>query len=162
MLCGMPRMRIAAVLAAAVSIVAPGLRPAPVEADPGIVTADQVTGTWRSGRNEFRLLALGRGRLRVEFAGTREYRTGAGPTANTGETSGTASIEGTTAILKPSDLNGDCTITLKFAPDAARSKGGAASLRMVVTQDGECGFGLGVTADGTYRRASARKPTFSE
>src|SRR5262245_38565626 len=121
---------------AAVSILVVLMGFSRLHAAPGIVTADEVNGTWRSGKNEFKLLALGKGRLKVKFLGTREYRTSAGPSANTGEVSGTASIEGTTATLKPAELNGDCTITMKFAPG-----------RMVVTQDGECGFGLGVAAD---------------
>ena len=143
-------MRPVLALAALLGVMAPGVGWA-AGATTGIVTASQVNGTWRSGKNEFKLLALGRNQLKVEFAGTHEYRSSAGPSAHTGELSAVGRIEGTTAILKPADLNGECTITMKFAPG-----------RMVVTQDGECGFGLGVTADGMYRRVSSRKPSFSE
>lgn len=147
---------------AVLSMVAQSLTGAsPVAAAEGIVTADQVKGTWRSGKNEFKLLALGKGRLKVAFAGTYEYRTSQGPSANTGETAGIASIEGTTAILKPADFDG-CTITLKFVSNPARAKGAATTPRLVVTQDGECGFGLNVAADGTYHRVSSRKPSFSD
>ena len=144
-------MRTLPALAAVLWVMGPGTGLPRANAGEGIVTASQVNGTWRSGKNEFKILALGQGQLKVEFAGTREYRTSAGPTANTGETSGIARIEGTTAILKPGDLNGECAITLKFV-----------SGRMAVTQDGECGFGLGVAADGTYRRVSTRKPSFTD
>ena len=116
-----------------------------------IVTAAQVNGTWKNARNEFKILALGKNRLKVEFYGTHEYRTAAGPGANTGELSGVASIEGTIATLKQDDGDEKCTLTLKF-------KAG----RMEVSEDGVCGFGAGVFAEGIYRRVSSRKPTFTD
>ena len=68
-----------------------------------------------------------------------------GPTANMGEGSGIATIEGDTATFKPDGAEDECKITMKFT-------GG----RLVVTQEGICGFGHNVTADGTYRRVSSR------
>jgi hypothetical protein len=96
-------------------------------------------------------LALGKNRLKVEFFGEHEYRAAGGPMANTGELSGTATIEGTVATLKELETVEGCTITMTF-------KAG----KMVVRQDGECGFGAGVFAGGTYRRVSSRKPSFTE
>jgi hypothetical protein len=113
------------------------------------VTAKQVNGTWKSGKNEFKIWALGQHRLEVQFFGVWEHNTTYGPTANTGEGSGIAKIEGNTAIFKPDGAEDECKITLKFT-------GG----KLVVTQVGICGFGFNVTAEGTYKRVSSAKPKF--
>src|SRR5205085_10804106 len=123
----------------------------PVASAQTVVTAAQVNGTWRLRNNEFKIWALGHQKLRVEFSGTYEYNSPQGPTANMGEGSGIATIEGDTAIFKPDGAEDECKITMKFT-------GG----RLVVTQESICGFGHNVTADGTYRRVSSRKPRFGE
>lgn len=114
-----------------------------------IVTAAQVNGTWRSKNGIFKVWALGDQKLQVEFAGTYEYNSPAGPVANVGAESGIAIIENDTAIFKPEGVSDECKITMKFA-----------RARLIVTQQGTCGFGLNVTADGTYKKVSKRKPTF--
>jgi len=113
------------------------------------VTAAQVNGTWKTKYGEFKIWALGRQRLQVEFSGVYEYKTAQGPTANTGEGSGIATIEGDTAIFKPEGAEEECRITLKFT-------GG----KLVVMQTGICGFGNNVTATGTYKKVSGKKPKF--
>jgi hypothetical protein len=115
-------------------------------AAPRVVTAAEVNGTWVNEGNAFKVWALGRQRLRVEFSGSRE----SGATAHTGEARGVARIEGDTALFVPRGA-GRCRITMKFQ----RAK-------LEVDQDGECGFGLNVTADGTYVRKSRRKPHFAD
>lgn len=117
-----------------------------------VVTAAQVNGTWRSGQNEFRIRALGGQRLQVEFSGVYPFRAPGGErTANTGEGHGIARIEGDTATFRPEGAEDACSITMRF------TRG-----RLVVTQDGICGFGFNVSAMGTYRRVSARRPRFGE
>jgi hypothetical protein len=116
-----------------------------------IVTASQVNGTWRTVGGEFKVLALGNQRLRVEFSGTYEYNARDGRMANTGEARGIATIEGDTARFIPDDMEGECVITMRF------TRG-----RLVVRQDGNCAFGANVTAGGTYRRISRRRPVFEE
>lgn len=118
-------------------------------AQKNIVTAAQVNGTWSSKRGIIRVWALGKQRLRVEFYGLYEYNTPAGPIANLGEARGIAEIEGDTAILKPDETENHCTIKLQFVGQ-----------RLLVSQDGECGFGKHVTATGEYRKTSRRKPKF--
>jgi hypothetical protein len=113
------------------------------------VTAAQVNGTWKTKSGEFKIWALGQQRLQIEFSGTYEYKTPQGPSANEGEGSGIATIEGDTAIFKPEGAEDECRITLKFT-------GG----KLVVTQTGICGFGHNVTAEGTYKKVSAKKPKF--
>ncbi|MBI4749313.1 MAG: hypothetical protein HY774_12550 [Acidobacteria bacterium] len=114
-----------------------------------IVTAAQVNGTWESKTGTFKILALGNQQLKVEFQGFYEYKTEYGPMANIGEGRGIAFIEGDTAIFQPEDADENDQITLKF------TKG-----KLIVTQEGTCGFGLNVTAAGTYRKASRQKPSF--
>ena len=79
---------------------------------------------------EFKIWALGKQRLQIDFSGVYEYKTPQGPTANEGVGSGVATIEGDTAIFKPEGAEEECQITLKFTRD-----------KLVVTQTGICGFG---------------------
>jgi hypothetical protein len=113
------------------------------------VTAAQVNGTWKTKHGEFKIWALGQQRLQIAFSGVYEYKTPQGPSANEGEGSGIATIEGDTAIFKPEGAEEECRITLQFT-------GG----KLVVTQTGTCGFGNNVTAAGTYKRVSTKKPKF--
>jgi hypothetical protein len=113
------------------------------------VTAAQVNGTWKRKFGEFRIWALGEQRLQVEFSGVYEYKTPQGPIANEGEGSGIATIEGDTAIFKPEGAEEECQITLKFTGS-----------KLVVTQTGICGFGHNVSAEGTYKKVSSKKPKF--
>jgi hypothetical protein len=113
------------------------------------VTAAQVNGTWKTNSGEFKIWALGQQRLQIEFSVVYEYKTPRGPSANEGEGSGVATIEGDTAIFKPEDAEEECQITLRFT-------GG----KLVVTQTGICGFGHNVSAAATYKKVSARKPKF--
>ena len=81
------------------------------------------------------------------------YKTPSGPMANDGSSSGIARMEGDTAIFKPTDLDCDegCEIRMRFT----RAK-------LIVEQEGLCGFGLNVGASGTYRRVRRAKPKFGE
>ena len=114
-----------------------------------VVTAAQVNGTWKTKGGEFKIWALSQKMLQVEFSGTYEYKSPEGPNVNTGEGRGVASIEGDTAIFKPDAAEDECRITMKFANG-----------KLVVTQTGTCGFGNNVTAEGTYKKISSRKPKF--
>ena len=118
-----------------------------------IVTAAQVNGTWQYRDNFFRIWAVGQQKLKVEFDGIYKYKIPSGLMANTGLGSGTARIEGDTAVFKPSEIgeDEDCKITMRFT----RGK-------LIVEQEGICGFGHNVNAAGTYRRISRTKPKFGE
>jgi hypothetical protein len=113
------------------------------------VTAAEVNGTWKTKSGEFKIRALGKQRLQVEFSGVYEYKTPQGPMANEGAGSGIATIEGDTAIFKPEGAEEECQITLKFTDG-----------KLVVTQTGICGFGHNVSAEGTYKKVSSKKPKF--
>ncbi|HSI16005.1 MAG TPA: hypothetical protein VK961_28410, partial [Chthoniobacter sp.] len=62
---------------------------------------------------------------------------------------GIAIIEGDTAIFRPEGAEEECKITMKFT-------GG----KLIVKQEGTCGFGNRVYSDGTYKKTSNKKPNF--
>jgi len=113
-----------------------------------IVTAAQANGVYRYYQSEFRILALGHNKLKVQFDGI--YIT-ASKSPNMGYAMGEATIDGNIATFKPPDTEG-CEITLVFLPG-----------KLKVNQDGSdaaCGFGHNVYATGTYRKIRSGKPKF--
>ena len=113
------------------------------------VTAAQVNSSWKTKSGEFKIWALGKQRLQVEFSRVYEYQSPQGPSANVGEGSGIATIESDTAIFKPEGTEDECQITLTFTAG-----------KLIVTQTGICGFGHNVSAEGTYKKVSFKKPKF--
>jgi hypothetical protein len=113
-----------------------------------IVTAAQANGVYRYYQSEFRILALGNHKLKVQFDGI--YMTLA-KSPNMGYAMGEAIIDGNVATFKPPDFE-QCTINIVFLPG-----------RIKVTQEGsdaDCGFGHNVNATGTYRKIRGGKPKF--
>ena len=113
-----------------------------------VVTAAQANGVYKYYDNEFRILALGKNKLKVQFDGV--YHTIA-RSVNIGSASGEATIEGNVATFTPEDTQG-CKITMTFLPG-----------KLVVKQDGDdatCGFGHNVYSTGTYRQLRSGKPKF--
>ena len=116
--------------------------------NPKVVTAAQVNGVYRYYKSEFRVLALGHNKLKVQFDGI--YMTLA-KSPNMGYAMGEATIEGNVATFVPPDTQG-CKITITFLPG-----------KIVVKQDGsdaDCGFGHNVYTTGTYRKIRSGKPKF--
>jgi hypothetical protein len=119
-------------------------------AQPKIVTAAQVNGTWKSKFGTFKILALGNQKLKVEFSGVYVYTTSDGqPMANLGKGNGIARIENRTAQFKPVGAEDECAITLNFVGSG-----------LEVKQESSCGFGLNVSSAGKYRKVSSGKPQF--
>ena len=120
---------------------------------PRIVTAPQANGTYGYRQSEIKILALGHNKLRIQMDLIFAYKSPVGPTANTGEASGEATIENDTAIFYPTD-NHSCKITIKFL----------AGNKIKVTEEDtiNCGFGMNVTSAGTYTKIKAGKPKFDE
>jgi len=113
-----------------------------------VVTAAQANGVYRFYKSEFRILALGHNKLKVQFDGV--YTT-LSKSINMGYAMGEADIEGNIATFKPPDTE-RCEITLVFLPG-----------KLKVTQEGsdaDCGFGHNVYAIGTYRKIRGGKPEF--
>ena len=113
-----------------------------------VVTAAQANGVYKYYDNEFRILALGHNKLKVQFSGI--YHT-LSKSVNMGEANGEATIDGNVATFIPDDTQG-CKITLTFLPG-----------KLVVKQDGDdatCGFGHNVNSAGTYRKVRSGKPKF--
>lgn len=124
------------------------------------VAASEVNGTFRhafTGKfkgsfNEIKILALGKGKLKVAFDLVYPHTDGTGAlSANVGQATGIADISGDTAVYRSEEF-GTCTITIKFVRPGTIS----------VDQEGAsaCGFGHNVTAAGTYSRSSKVKPKF--
>ena len=114
---------------------------------PQIITADQVSGVYRDGTSELRLLALDTHKLKIEFKNDwtiAGYYTNDGYHPNTGDALGEATIEGNVARYITGDTK-KCKITLTFLTN-----------RLEVTKEGsaaDCGFRHHVVvATGTYRR----------
>ena len=105
--------------------------------NPATVTAEQVNGTWSKGESWIKIKALGGGKLNVNFSIFNER------TTNAGQADGVANINGIDATFSPKDFE-NCRFTMKFT-------GG----KLIVKQFGtdlDCGFGMGVSADGTYTK----------
>src|SRR5882672_11558216 len=77
-----------------------------------IVTAAQANGVYRYYQSEFRILALGHNKLKVQFDGI--YMT-VSRSPNMGYASGEAIIDGNIATFKPADTEG-CEISMTFLP----------------------------------------------
>jgi len=131
---------------------APARPPSPTSPAPQarqkIVTAAQANGVYRYYQSEFRILALGHNKLKVQFDGV--YPTLA-KSVNLGYAMGEATIDGNIATFKPPNFE-QCVITIVFLPG-----------KLKVTQQGDdadCGFGHNVNAAGTYRKIRGGKPKF--
>lgn len=74
--------------------------------------------------------------------------------ANVGEAAGEAEIAGDTATFEP-EATEEWTITLKFLV-------GRKLKVMQKGTDGECGFGVNVSAAGLYKKVSSAKPNFRQ
>lgn len=121
------------------------------------VSAAEVNGTFRltsdSNRtSEFKILALGKGDLKVEFSTALNLGRDGNPRGNTGSGSGIATISGNIAIFTPNDQEADqCSMTIVFVKLG----------QIKVTQDGDCGFiNDMISTEGIYKRTSAVKPKF--
>ncbi len=79
------------------------------------VSGAEVTGTFRDpSGSEFKVLALGKGKLHVAFSGVYLFKmSDGGDMANVGEAAGEAEIAGDTATFEP-EATEECTITSKF------------------------------------------------
>ena len=124
------------------TVVRPG-GPRPTERP---VTAAQVAGIYRSGDNEFRVLALGDNKIKLQFNGQWMTRYGY---PNLGQATGEATIDGNVATFIPPGTT-KCKVFLTFLRN-----------RLEVTQEGtdsDCGFGRNVMATGTYRRIKGGHP----
>lgn len=111
--------------------------------------AARFNGTWVREGAELGLWAVNDQHLQVMFRGEHEYLSDTGPMANVGEADGWAPVDGDTAVFRPTGHEPDCTITIRAEAET-----------LDVREQGDCGFGLNVTATGTYRRVSQDRPDF--
>jgi hypothetical protein len=127
------------------------------------VGAAEANGTYRSyfkGRfkdsyNQIKILALGKGKLKIAFELMYPKIDGAGEmSANTGTAEGIAEIKGDRAVYTNEEFGG-CKIIITFV------KPGLINVAQSEEESG-CGFGFNVRADGAYKKASSAKPKFDE
>lgn len=114
-----------------------------------VVTSAQVNGVYRFYKSEFRILALGQNKLKVQFDGVYVNIV---KSVNVGYARGEATIEGNVATFKPPDTE-RCEITLVFLPGKLRVEQSGS--------DFECGFGHNVYATGVYKKIRSGKPKFA-
>ncbi len=116
------------------------------------------TGKFKGNSNEIKILALGKGKIKIQFDLVYPYfMKNDEPMVNLGKATGEADIEGDTAVYTAENEYGDedCRITIKFTKPG----------EIKVTQDSSgspCGFGHNVGAGGTYKKISSAKPKFEE
>jgi hypothetical protein len=111
-------------------------------ADGGSFADLHYEGTYRSGENEIKLQKVDASRAKFDV-----YAQSA--SSNSGYATGNAAVDRNGATYVD-NTSGHCTIRMDFAP------GG----KLRVTQEGQdCGFGLGVAADGVYTKVSSARPT---
>ncbi len=112
-------------------------------------SAINFTGTYESQRrdNSFYILHFPDGAIRFHFSGIWIHPQTRMPAI--GELTGLIYLKEDTAIFK--GVQSDCRLTLEFFRD-----------RLVVKQQGECGFGSNVNAADTYTRKSRQAPSFSD
>ena len=108
------------------------------------VTAAEANGTYRDGKSEIKILALGGGILRVQMdiVAPRDE----------GQAAGEATIKNDVAVFVPPETDG-CKITMTFLPEGS----------LKVELDGrpeDCGFGRMAPAEATYKKVSSAKPKF--
>ena len=99
-----------------------------------------VTGTYKMKGGEVRV---------QEANGKIKFFVSAAYDANVGEVAGEAPLQGGAAAY--ADPDNDCALAFKFSGET-----------LAVSQDGTCGMGLNVSADGTYKRVSTAAPKFDE
>lgn len=121
------------------------------------VSGSEVTGTFTltsdSNRtSQFKIVALGKGDLKVEFSTALNLGSDGNPRGNTGTGSGKATISGNIAIFAPDGQESDqCSMTIVFVKLG----------QIKVAQDGDCGFiNDMISTEGIYKRTSAVKPKF--
>jgi hypothetical protein len=113
----------------------------------------EFTGKYKGSWNEIQIQALGNNKVKIGFDLTYPYTMANGDLmANVGNAVGEADIVGDEAIFTQSE-GGTCSIRVKFV------KAGVIKVTQEQAEAG-CGFGLNVSAEGTYKKVSSTKPKF--
>ena len=107
-------------------------------------------GRFKEYWNSIEVKSIGKNKLQIDFSLIWPHLVGGEMSPHLGETGGKATLKNDTAVFINKDEFGTCQITLKFVKPGT----------LVATQDSsgdECGFGLNVTATGTYRKVGKQK-----
>lgn len=116
-----------------------------VEGKPHPVPPQGLTGTWARDvdpdDNTIEVKELPGGKLRFAVMAIWKGPNWKESGPHTGEIGGTADLHNGKAVFK--DKEADCMLTMSFSGN-----------KLKVEQEGSCGFGANVRADGTYKRTS--------
>lgn len=114
------------------------------------------TGKYKGSSSDILIQALGGGKIKIGFDLIYPYTMSNGDLmANVGQLVVEAKIRGDKAVYSTNETDGKCEITVHFVKPGV----------IEVTQEQEgaaCGFGMNVTAKGTYKKVSSAKPNFSK
>ena len=106
------------------------------------------TGTYEykasDAENEISVQEIGGNQLRVAIYASHVYKINGELMANVGEAKGIVTLNGDTTSFVPEDAE-NCEITLKFS---------GKKIIVNVKDEFQCGFGLNVSAKGTYTKVS--------
>lgn len=136
-------------LLAAIVVRAAGAQPSRGSAS---VVIDSITGTYRWKTDggagcELQTALQAKDSVRFQVDCTR------GPPAyNRGVAVGVIALRNASAIYRTTEFGHVCELRIWFR--------GKQAMIGQVGSDSDCGFGYGVTAQGTYARVSSRRPTF--
>lgn len=130
------------------------------------VSAKEVNGTFRSyfsgkfkgNSNEIKILALGKGKLKISFDLVYPYLMENGEImVNMGFANGIGEIAADEARFTATNEYSEehCEISIKFV------KPGEIKVTQI-SSGSACGFGHRVQADGIYKKVSGKKPDFDE
>lgn len=113
----------------------------------------QFTGKYKGNSNEIQIQALGNNKVKIGFDLVYPYTMANGDLmANVGQALGEAEINGDEAVFTDSE-GGTCSIRVKFVKPGV--------IKVTQEQEGAgCGFGMNVSAEGTYKKVSSVKPKF--
>lgn len=128
------------------------------------VSGKEVTGTFRlefkgkykGSSSDILIQALGGGKVKLGFDLIYPYTMSNGDLmANIGQSVVEAKITGDKAIYFSNENDTKCEITIHFVKPGV--------IKVTQEQEGAgCGFGMNVSAQGTYKKVSATKPDFSK
>lgn len=116
----------------------------------------QFTGKYKGSLSEILIQALGGGKVKLGFDLIYPYTMNNGELmANVGQSVVEAKITGDKAVYFSNENDGKCEIIIHFVKPGV--------IKVIQEQDGAgCGFGMNVSAQGTYKKLSSTKPDFSK
>lgn len=114
------------------------------------------TGKYKGSSSDILIQALGGGKIKLGFDLIYPYTMSNGDLmANVGQSVVEGKITGDKAVYTSNENDEKCEISIHFVKPGI--------IKVTQEQEGAgCGFGMNVTARGTYKKVSSAKPDFSK